>query len=110
MQIAQTRGPATARAAVQRVSQALRHNLRDFDVLGRRSETEFEILLPDPGEAPGDRIYELARAVADEVCKDESARDDERVSLGFGYAIHPYHGTDRAALLVAATPPRIRMV
>ena len=113
-EIVRSGGPATARETVQRVSEALRHNLRDFDVLGRRSEAEFEILLPDPGAAPGDRIYALARAVADQVSKDETFRgsegEQERVSLGFGYAIHPYHGADRAALLGAATPPRIRMV
>jgi diguanylate cyclase (GGDEF)-like protein len=108
--IAAEAGPEQARVVVQRVAGALRRHLRDFDVVGRRGEDAFEILLPDPGASPGDRVYGIARAVADEIAKDEALREPERVALGIGYAIHPYDGADRESLLATATPPRIRMV
>ncbi|MCA9511886.1 MAG: GAF domain-containing protein [Myxococcota bacterium] len=103
-------GDALARRVVARVADALRRGVRDFDVVGRRSEAVFEILLPEPGSAPGDRVYTLARAVADAVAKDETLNRPVRVALGFGYAIHPYDGAQRDALVAAASPPRIRMV
>jgi GGDEF domain-containing protein len=102
--------PGQARLLVQRLAGALRRHVRGFDVVGRRTDGPFEILLPDPGPTPGDRIYALARAVADEIAKDEQLAGPVRPTLGFGYAIHPYDGTDRDALLAAASPPRIRMV
>jgi GAF domain-containing protein len=108
--IAAESGPAAARRVVQRVADALRRNLRAFDVVGRRDESAFEILLPDPGSTPGDRVYSLARIVADEVSKDASLSELARARLGFGYAIHPDHGATRELLLSAAATPRIRMV
>lgn len=109
-EIAASGGDALARRVVARVAEALRRGVRDFDVVGRRAENAFEILLPEPGSAPGDRVYTLARAVADAVAKDESLNRPVRVALGFGYAIHPYDGVARDALVAAASPPRIRMV
>jgi len=103
-------GDAHAHRVIRQVGDALRNNVRDFDVVGRWDDSEFQILLPEPGASPGDRIYTLARAVADTISKDETLNRPVRVALGFGYAIHPYDGTDSAALVAAATPPRIRMI
>ena len=44
-----------SKRVVQRTVEALRAHLRDFDVLGRTGPSEFTILMPDPGFAPGDR-------------------------------------------------------
>ncbi len=103
-------GPGRARDVVQRTVEALRTHLRDFDVMGRTEDGEFTILLPDPGYSAGERVYALARAVADDVSKDNALNDPIRVALGFGYALYPIEGTDRQALLTRARTPRIRMV
>jgi GGDEF domain-containing protein len=107
------RSGADARRAellVTRSAETLRAHLRGFDVLARTAEDEFVALLPDPGPAPEDRITALARAVAEEIAKDESLAGGTRASLAFGYAVHPADGADREALLARARRPRIRMV
>jgi GGDEF domain-containing protein len=95
---------------VRHLGDALRRSIRDFDVLGRSGESTFQVVLPEPGTSAGDRVYGLARAVADLVTKEEELNRPVRVALGFGYAIHPYDGDTSEALVAAATPPRIRMV
>jgi GGDEF domain-containing protein len=95
---------------VQRTVEALRTHLRDFDVMGRTGKGEFTILMPDPGYSAGERIYALARAVADDVSKDSALNDPIRIAIGFGYSLYPTEGTDREALLTRAEIPRIRMV
>ena len=67
-------------------------------MLARTGEDEFVALLPDPGPAPEDRVTALARAVAEEIAKDESLAGGTRASLAFGYAVHPADGADREAL------------
>jgi diguanylate cyclase (GGDEF)-like protein len=99
-----------AERAVLRVAEALRARSRDFDVLGRLGDNEFAVLLPEPGAAPADRITELARAVAEDVSKDEEINEPVRVSLAFGYASLPEDGTDKDALLSRARSARIHMV
>jgi diguanylate cyclase (GGDEF)-like protein len=103
-------GPGRASEVVQRTVDALRAHLRDFDVMGRTSNGEFTILLPDPGYSAGERVYALARAVADDVSKDNALNDPIRVALAFGYALYPAEGTERQSLLERARMPRIRMV
>lgn len=99
-----------AELLVTRAAEALRTHLREFDVLARVSEEEFAALLPDPGPTPEDRVTALARAVAEEIAKDEALAGGTRPSLAFGYALHPSEGADREALLARARKPRIRMV
>ncbi|HEX9813941.1 MAG TPA: diguanylate cyclase, partial [Myxococcota bacterium] len=103
-------GRGRAREVVQRTVEALRSHLRDFDVMGRTGKGEFTILMPDPGYSAGERVYALARAVADDVSKDNALNDPIRIALGFGYALHPTEGAAREALLARAKTPRIRMV
>jgi len=103
-------GSGRAREVVQRTVDALRAHLRDFDVMGRSENGEFTILLPDPGYSAGERVYALARAVADDLSKDSALNDPIRVALAFGYALYPTEGTDRQSLLARARTPRIRMV
>jgi GGDEF domain-containing protein len=95
---------------VQRTAEALRAHLRDFDVLGRTDNGEFSVLMPDPGFSPGDRLIALARAVADDVSKDDALNDPIRVALAFGYAIYPDDAADRDTLVEKARVARIRMV
>jgi GGDEF domain-containing protein len=85
-------------------------HLRDFDVLARIDKDEFAVLMPEPGRTPGERVFELARAVADAVSKDDTLNQPVRVGLAFGYGVHPADGTDHGALLDHARKPRIRMV
>ncbi len=99
-----------ARRVVERAAEALRLHLRDFDVVGRTAEDQFTVLMPEPGRTPGERVFGLARGVAEEINKDESLNDPVRVTLGFGYAVHPEDGADAEALLEVAREPRIRMV
>ncbi|MEE8474306.1 MAG: GAF domain-containing protein [Myxococcota bacterium] len=101
---------ARARKVVQRTVDALRAHLRDFDVLARNSRNEFSVLLPDPGPAAGDRVFALARAVADDVSKDDSLNQTVRVALSFGYALFPEEGENRESLVERAAVPRIRMI
>jgi GGDEF domain-containing protein len=95
---------------VTRAAEALRIHLREFDVLARTAEDEFCALLPDPGPAPEDRVTALARAVAEEIAKDEVPGAGPRANLAFGYAVHPSDGNDRDALLARARKPRLRMI
>jgi GGDEF domain-containing protein len=104
------RAAGPAERVVARVAEALRAHLRDFDVLGRTGDEEFLALLPDPGPAPEDRIAALARAVADDVAKDDRVNQPVRVALAFGYAVHPADGAGRTELEVRARVARIRMV
>jgi diguanylate cyclase (GGDEF)-like protein len=103
-------GRGRAREVVQRTVEALRTHLRNFDVMGRTGKGEFTILLPDPGYSAGERVYALARAVADDVSKDDALNDPIRIALGFGYALYPTEGGERGELLAQAKTPRIRMV
>jgi GAF domain-containing protein len=108
--IERARDAAFARRVRRRVAEALRANLRDFDVAARGGRGEFWLLLPDPGPAPGDRVSALARSVADDVSKDDALNQPVRIALAFGYAVQPEDGADRDALLSRAAQPRIRMV
>jgi diguanylate cyclase (GGDEF)-like protein len=109
-EISRTANPAHAHRVILRTADAMRSHLRDFDVLGRTGAAEFAVLMPDPGPSPGERVSELARAVADEISKEESLNDPVRVALAFGYAVHPGDGSDCDTLLTRAATPRIRMV
>ncbi|MBW2541491.1 MAG: GAF domain-containing protein, partial [Deltaproteobacteria bacterium] len=103
-------GRARAREVVQRSVESLRNHLRDFDVMGRTGKGEFTILMPDPGYSAGERVYTLARAVADDISNNSAINDPIRIALSFGYALYPTEGTEREALLAQAGTPRIRMV
>jgi GAF domain-containing protein len=102
--------PVHAHRVVLRVMEALRAHLRDFDVLGRVRPDLFAALLPEPGPAPSERVFALARATADAISKDERLNEPVRVELAFGYAIYPNDGDDPRVLLERAGSPRIRMV
>jgi GGDEF domain-containing protein len=109
-EIEQSINAARSKKVAQRTVDALRAHLRDFDVLGRTDENEFTVLMPEPGFAAGERVFALARAVADDVSKDDSLNDPIRVALGFGYAVFPSEGTDRESLIERAKVPLIQMV
>lgn len=103
-------GPAHVSRVVSVLAEALRGRLREFDVLARLDDDEFAVLMPEPGRIAGERVFELARSVADVVSKHETLNQPVRVGLAFGYAVHPADGDDREALLAHARAPRIRMV
>jgi diguanylate cyclase (GGDEF)-like protein len=109
-EIERTSGHARSCHVVERTVEALRSHLREFDVLGRTGNAEFTILLPDPGPAANERVYALARAVADHVSKDDALNDPTRIALSFGYAIYPSEGSSRDSLLAHARIPRIQVV
>ena len=98
------------RLRVGLLADALQTHLREFDVLARLDRDEFVVLMPEPGRTPGERVFELARAVADVVSKNENLNQPVRIGLAFGYGAHPADGEDREALLAHARDPRIRMV
>jgi GAF domain-containing protein len=99
-----------AERLILRAAEALRAHLRDFDVLARTQDAEFSMLLPDPGIEPEERITALARAVADELAKDDRINHPVRVNLAFGYAIHPVDGATPESLCTRAATARIRML
>jgi diguanylate cyclase (GGDEF)-like protein len=109
-EIAQGEDPEKAGRVISRVVDSLRSRARGFDVLGRIGDDTFAVMLPEPGSAPGERVTELARAVADDVSKDEGLNDPIRVSLAFGYATVPSDGMDPESLLTRARVARIHMV
>jgi GGDEF domain-containing protein len=95
---------------LQRTAEGLRAHVRDFDVAARSAEDEFTVLLPDPGAAGGERVFALARGVAEHVAREDELNQPVRVALAFGYALHPEEGRDRESLLSRAREARIRMV
>jgi diguanylate cyclase (GGDEF)-like protein len=95
---------------IQGLAESMRGHLRDFDVLARLGRDEFAVLMPEPGQMPGERVFELARSVADAISKDEELNQPVRVGLAFGYGVHPADGDEREDLLAHARTPRIRMV
>lgn len=103
-------GSAHVGRVIRLLSDALQTQLREFDVLARLDRDEFVVLMPEPGRTPGERVFELARAVADVVSKDENLNQPVRIGLAFGYGVHPADGDEREALLAHARDPRIRMV
>jgi diguanylate cyclase (GGDEF)-like protein len=103
-------GAAHTSRVITALAESLHTNLRDFDVLARISKDEFAILMPEPGRTPGERVFELARAVADAISKDEALNQPVRIGLAFGYGVHPADGAEKDALLSHAQKPRIRMV
>jgi diguanylate cyclase (GGDEF)-like protein len=109
-EIESARDAGFARHVMQRTAEVLRSHLRDFDVAARTDAAEFTLLLPEPGFSPGERVFTLARSVADDVSKDDALNEPVRVALTFGYAIYPEEGSDRENLVERAREPRIRMV
>ena len=103
-------GAAHVARVVTSLAEAMRTHLRNFDVLARIDRDEFAVVMPEPGRTPGERVFELARAVADAVSKDESLNQPVRVGLAFGYGVHPSDGAEQDELLDHARKPRIRMV
>jgi len=103
-------GPPHVGRVIQLLAEALQTHLREFDVLARIDRDEFAVLMPEPGRTPGERVFELARAVADVVSKDEALNQPVRIGLAFGYGVHPADGNEREALVSHAREPRIRMV
>jgi len=102
--------PAHAHRLLLATSDALRSRLRDFDVLGRTGESQFSVLMPEPGPDPARRVADLSRAVAEIISQDEVLNDPLRIALAFGYAVHPQDGATRETLQARASEPRIRMV
>ncbi len=103
-------GAAHVARVIATLAEAMKAHLRDFDVLARIDKDEFAVLMPEPGRNPGERVFELARAVADAVSKNESLNQPVRVGLAFGYGVYPADGNDRTSLADHARKPRIRMV
>src|SRR5262245_29657264 len=101
---------AHVRRVLQRTADGLRAHVRDFDVAARSAEDEFTVLLPDPGSAAGERVFALARGVAEHVAADDEVNEPVRVALAFGYALHPEEAREREPLLAHAREARIRMV
>jgi diguanylate cyclase (GGDEF)-like protein len=109
-EIEQRGDPVKARRIVERVVESLRTRTRNFDVVGRTAQVEFSVLMPEPSGDPSDHVYELARAVADDISKEERLNEPVRISLTFGYASYPADGRDADSLLARAREARIRMV
>jgi GAF domain-containing protein len=106
----QNLGELDSEAVTSRLVESLRSRSREFDVVGRLSLEEFAVILPEPGAAPSERVTELARAVADDIHKDDVLNQPTSVSLAFGYASLPSDGADSAPLLERARVARIEMV
>jgi GAF domain-containing protein len=102
--------PIRADRVVVQTAAAISGHVRDFDVVGRTGDAEFTALLPDPGPDPEERAASLARAVAEEIAKDDHLNEPVRLALVFGCATHPADGPGREALLARARVPRIRML
>jgi GGDEF domain-containing protein len=79
-------------------------------VVARTGDADFTALLPDPGRNPDERVAAAARAVAEDVAKDDPANDPVRLALGFGFAVYPGDGRTRDEVLARAAVPRIRTV
>ncbi len=108
--LSEGRSPAVAYRAMLATADALRAELRDFDVLARTEPRQFTVLMPEPAPGLEEHIAALARAVSERVLADPRHRQPLRIELAFGYAIHPADGQDYERLLKRASEARIRMV
>jgi len=108
--LVQEGAPGQATRALRALADAMRGQLRDFDVLARWDDAELAALMPDPGRAPEERIATLARHVAEEVRKDERLNEPTPIALSFGYALATGLGDTRDGVIQRALVPRIRMV
>ncbi len=106
--LVQESDPVHLRRVTLRVAEALREQVRPFDVPARTGEAEFSVLIPDPGEGASDAVADLARSVAEAVAADDAANEPHRVDLAFGWAVYPADGSARDDLLAAAGEARIR--
>jgi len=109
-------GREGADSRLHAIVQALRTELREFDVLATIADGFIGILLPEPGPQPAERVTALARAVGARILRDPDGADragagaELLARVAFGYAVHPDDGTDCESLLKHATDPRIQMV
>ena len=110
LEIEQQGDPVKTRRIVKCIVDALESRSRNFDVIGRMADDEFMVVLPDPGPSASDRVFELARSVAEDVSKEERLNDPVRISLAFGHATFPDESTSEEELIEKAREPRIRMV
>lgn len=108
--IAREAGQRHATRIVQRTARALRDHVRGFDLVARTAPAELAVLLPDPAAPAEDSVSALARAVVDDVAKDDALNTPVRVALGFGFALCPQDAGDRDSLQRRAAQLRIRTV
>ncbi len=104
----ETQQEAEADRLVLSIAQELRAGLRDFDVLGRPSPDEFEMLIPEPEADVSALLGPLARRAGEAIRREPE--DAGELALEFGYGVFPEDGQTPQALRERAAEPRIRSV
>jgi diguanylate cyclase (GGDEF)-like protein len=88
--------------ALKAVADRIKHELRDYDAVGRYGGEEFVALLPNAGANAAMRVAERIRARIE----DEPIATDDRVTLhltgSVGVATYPTHGSELDALIRSA--------
>ena len=104
----ETQQEAEGDRLVLSIAQELRAGLRDFDVLGRSSEDEFEMVIPEPEGDVSALLGPLARRVSDAIRREPEGAPE--LALEFGYALFPEDGQTPGTLRERAAEPRIRSI
>jgi diguanylate cyclase (GGDEF)-like protein/putative nucleotidyltransferase with HDIG domain len=84
--------------ALARASQILHEEKRRIDTVARLGGEEFALIVPDTAERRSLMLAERLR----QALRDEFADDPVKVTISFGVASFPEHGTSRQELLGAA--------
>ena len=102
-------GHPTGDRALRRVSEILRDNVRDADMVCRYGGEEFVIILPESGyraemdrETAVDVLQRIRRAVMDESFDGEEQQPGGKLTISAGVAMFGQDGSSPATLLQAA--------
>lgn len=99
-QINDTLGHAAGDAAISKVAELLKSNVRDFDVVGRLGGDEFAVVL---AQTPIDQAAERAEHLARIIRATTIPWQDHLIHLDVAYGVHPLAlDTDPAAAIAAA--------
>ncbi len=97
-----THGHDAGDAVLRSVAQTLKSHIRGSDIVCRFGGEEFTLILPDSAlDAAREKTESLRRAIAALVLS-HAGQALGPVTMSFGLAIYPEHGSDSAGLLQAA--------
>jgi diguanylate cyclase (GGDEF)-like protein len=88
--------------ALKAVAESLKHELRDYDAVGRYGGEEFAVMLPNAGSNAGMRVAERLRQRIEACAISDEGGQSVPLTGSIGVATHPTHGAALDELIRAA--------